>query len=146
MRSAVAAVTLLACVHASLWYVGKSQISAPDFEGQLSSVSYAPFEGAQHPDKHQASGTRIRADLRMLAPYTRAIRTYSSTGGVELVPSIANEFGLKATIGAWIDKNEDRNEREMRSVIEARAAQFQRRWHRGRQRNDLPRASRRFPS
>jgi exo-beta-1,3-glucanase (GH17 family)/cellulose synthase/poly-beta-1,6-N-acetylglucosamine synthase-like glycosyltransferase len=118
MRSAVAAVTLLACVHASLWYVGKSQISAPDFEGQLSSVSYAPFEGAQHPDKHQASGTRIRADLRMLAPYTRAIRTYSSTGGVELVPSIANEFGLKATIGAWIDKNEDRNEREMRSVIE----------------------------
>jgi exo-beta-1,3-glucanase (GH17 family)/cellulose synthase/poly-beta-1,6-N-acetylglucosamine synthase-like glycosyltransferase len=118
MRSAVAAVTLLACAHAGLWYVGKSQISAPDFEGQLSSVSYAPFEGAQHPDKNQASGTRIRADLRMLAPYTRAVRTYSSTGGVELVPSIANEFGLKATIGAWIDKNEDRNEREMRSVIE----------------------------
>ena len=118
MRSAVAAVTLLACAHAGLWYVGKSQISAPDFEGQLSSVSYAPFEGAQHPDKNQASGTRIRADLRMLAPYTRAVRTYSSTGGVELVPSIANEFGLKATIGAWIDKNEDRNERELRSVIE----------------------------
>jgi exo-beta-1,3-glucanase (GH17 family)/cellulose synthase/poly-beta-1,6-N-acetylglucosamine synthase-like glycosyltransferase len=118
MRSVALAVALLACVHAGLWALGRSQIDAPNFEGQLPSVSYAPFEGTQHPDQNQASSARVRADLRLLAPYTRAIRTYSSTGGVELVPGIANEFGLKATIGAWIDKNDSRNEREMRSVIE----------------------------
>ena len=49
---------------------------------------------------------------------TRAIRTYSSTGGVELVPGIAAEFGLRVTVGAWIDKDEDRNEREIRSAID----------------------------
>ena len=54
----------------------------------------------------------------MLAPLTRAIRTYSSTGGVELVPGIASEFGMRVTVGAWIDKNQDRNEREIRSVID----------------------------
>ncbi|MCQ3943697.1 MAG: glycosyl transferase family 2, partial [Alphaproteobacteria bacterium] len=91
MRSALSAVALLACVHAGLWALGRSQIDAPGFEGPLPSVSYAPFEGAQHPDKHQASAARIRADLRVLAPVTRAVRTYSSTGGVELVPGIANE-------------------------------------------------------
>ncbi|HLA21321.1 MAG TPA: glycosyltransferase, partial [Pseudolabrys sp.] len=48
----------------------------------------------------------------------RAIRTYSSTGGVELVPGIASEFGLRVTVGAWIDKDKDRNERELRSVID----------------------------
>ena len=61
---------------------------------------------------------QIRADLKLLAPQARAIRTYSSTGGVELVPSIASEFGLRVTIGAWIDKNKDRNERELRNVID----------------------------
>jgi len=118
MRSVALAVALLACVHAGLWALGRSQIDAPNIEGQLPSVSYAPFEGTQHPDQNQASSARVRADLRLLAPYTRAVRTYSSTGGVELVPGIANEFGLKATIGAWIDKDDSRNEREMRSVVE----------------------------
>src|SRR4029077_15103701 len=61
---------------------------------------------------------QIRADLKMLAPLTRAIRTYSSTGGVELVPGIASEFALRVTAGAWIDKNQDRNEREIHSVVE----------------------------
>ena len=37
---------------------------------------------------------------------------------MELVPGIATEFGLRVTAGAWIDKNQDRNEREIRSVIE----------------------------
>ena len=49
---------------------------------------------------------------------TRAIRLYSSTGGIELVPPIANEFGLKVTVGAWIDKNAERNEREIDAAID----------------------------
>src|SRR5260370_17605459 len=60
----------------------------------------------------------MRADLKPLWPVTRAIRLYSSTGGVERVPPIANEVGLKVTVGAWIDKNADRNEREVLSAIE----------------------------
>jgi cellulose synthase/poly-beta-1,6-N-acetylglucosamine synthase-like glycosyltransferase/exo-beta-1,3-glucanase (GH17 family) len=49
---------------------------------------------------------------------TRAIRLYSSTGGQELVPGIAAQYGLRVTVGAWIDKNKDRNEREIRSAID----------------------------
>jgi cellulose synthase/poly-beta-1,6-N-acetylglucosamine synthase-like glycosyltransferase/exo-beta-1,3-glucanase (GH17 family) len=55
--------------------------------------------------------------MKKLAGLTRAIRLYSSTGGVELVPPIAAEFGLKVTVGAWIDKNVDRNEREIDAAI-----------------------------
>src|SRR5690242_2735694 len=118
MRTVAAVVALVACVHAGLWALMRDDVRAPNFEGQLASVSYAPFKGSEHPDSTTAQTAQIRADLKLLAPYTRAIRTYSATGGVELVPGIATEFGLRVTAGAWIDKNKDRNEREIRSVID----------------------------
>ncbi|MGC2439756.1 MAG: glycosyltransferase [Pseudolabrys sp.] len=119
MRTVAAVVALVACVHAGMWVLLRDDARAPNFGGQLASVSYAPFEGSAHPDSGAfARAAQIRADLKLLAPLTRAIRTYSATGGVELVPGIATEFGLRVTAGAWIDKNRDRNEREIRSVIE----------------------------
>src|SRR5664279_2190676 len=119
MRTVAAVIALVACVQAGLWALAQDHLSAPNVEGQLASVSYAPFGGTAHPDSGtQAQAAQIRADLQLLAPQTRAIRTYSSTGGVEMVPGIAAEFGLRATIGAWIDKHQERNEREINSVIE----------------------------
>ncbi len=119
MRTVAAVVALVACVHAGLWVLMRENVRAPNFDGQLASVSYAPFEGSSHPDAGgKARVAQIRADLKMLAPLTRAVRTYSATGGVELVPGIASEFGLRVTAGAWIDKNQDRNEREIHSVID----------------------------
>ena len=110
---------LIACIHASVWAVSRDVISAPAFNGQLASVSYTPFDGSAHPDSgRRSSAEQIRADLKAIAPYTRMIRTYSSTGGAELVPEVAREFGLRVSVGAWIDKNTDRNEREMRAVID----------------------------
>jgi exo-beta-1,3-glucanase (GH17 family)/cellulose synthase/poly-beta-1,6-N-acetylglucosamine synthase-like glycosyltransferase len=119
MRSVAAVIALVACVQAGLWALAQDHLSAPNFDGQLASVSYAPFGGAAHPDSGtQAQAAQIRSDLQTLAPLTRAIRTYSSTGGVELVPGIAQEFGLRVTVGAWIDKHQERNEREIASVID----------------------------
>jgi len=119
MRLVAVVVALIACVHAGLWALSWEQAAAPDVTGPLASVSYAPFADAEHPDRgHRPTAAQIRADLKAIAPHTRAIRTYSSTGGVELVPAIADEFDLKVTMGAWIDKHEDRNERELRSAIE----------------------------
>ena len=119
MRTVAAVVALVVCVHAGLWALVHDHISAPNFDGQLASVSYAPFAGSAHPDSGtRAQAAQIRADLKLLSPLTRAVRTYSSTGGVELVPAIASEFGMRVTVGAWIDKNKDRNDRELHSVID----------------------------
>jgi exo-beta-1,3-glucanase (GH17 family)/cellulose synthase/poly-beta-1,6-N-acetylglucosamine synthase-like glycosyltransferase len=119
MRAVVAVLLLVAAIHAGFWEVLQEKQQAPDFNGILPSVSYAPFEGTGHPDVDNIpNAEKIRADMKTLAPLTRAIRLYSSTGGVELVPAIANEAGLKVTVGAWIDKNSDRNEREMQSAID----------------------------
>jgi exo-beta-1,3-glucanase (GH17 family) len=120
MRSVGAVVALLACLHAGAWAVWQTQVSAPSYDDTLSSVSYSPFRGSAHPDDGgtRPSEAQIRSDLKTIAPYTRTIRLYSSTGGVGMVPAIANEFGLKVTLGVWLDRNAQRNEREIRSAID----------------------------
>ncbi|MGB7077821.1 MAG: glycosyltransferase [Xanthobacteraceae bacterium] len=118
MRTVVAVLALVACVHAGIWALLRPVATAPDFTGQLASVSYSPFKDSSHPDSGpRPTAEQIRADLAAIAPYTRAIRTYSATGGAELIPPIAAEFGLKVTVGAWIDKDKARNAREIASAL-----------------------------
>jgi cellulose synthase/poly-beta-1,6-N-acetylglucosamine synthase-like glycosyltransferase/exo-beta-1,3-glucanase (GH17 family) len=111
MRSAALVVALVACLHAGAWALRQTQASAPNFDGTLNSVSYSPFTTSAHPDAEgsRPPEERIRADLKAIAPYTKAIRLYASTGGVEQVPKIADEFGLKVTLGIWLDKTDRRD-------------------------------------
>jgi exo-beta-1,3-glucanase (GH17 family)/cellulose synthase/poly-beta-1,6-N-acetylglucosamine synthase-like glycosyltransferase len=118
MRTVAAVVTLVVCVHAGLWTLLHRQQAVSNVDGPLASISYSPYTRSQHPDYgDRPTAEQIRADLKILSPYTQAIRTYTSTGGGELVPAIAAEFGLKVTLGIWIDKNEARNEREIQAAI-----------------------------
>ena len=118
MRSVAAVVALVVCVHAGLWSLLQRQQAVANIDAPLASVSYSPYAQSQHPDYgDRPTPEQIRADLKILSPYTNTIRTYSSTGGGELVPAIAAEFGIKVTLGIWIDKNEARNEREIQSAI-----------------------------
>ncbi len=105
MRSVIAVITLVACVHAGVWALAGNKTAAPNFEGaQLNSVSYTPFNPRVRHDNSAANLRLIRADMRTLASSTRAVRTYTATNGVELVPGAAAEQGLRVTVGAWIDK------------------------------------------
>src|SRR5215470_1273749 len=131
MRIPVVAVALVACVHAALWALGHQLTPAPAFNGTLASVSYTPPSSSRpFDDEHPVTSEQIRADLKAIAPHAHAIRTYSSTGGMKLVPAIADEFDLKVTVGAWLSdetlasndaerkKIQDRNEAEIKGVIE----------------------------
>src|SRR5262245_15965155 len=118
MRTVAAVVALVVCVHAGLWMLLQRQQAAASIDAPRASSSYSPYARSQHPDySDRPTPEQIRADLKTLSPYTQGIRTYSSTGGGELVPAIAAEFGLKVTLGIWIDKNEARNEREIQAAI-----------------------------
>src|SRR5262245_58965623 len=121
---ALVGVVAVTCLHAGVWALSRDVVGAPSFRGQLASVSYTPFDGCTYdpnpkPDNpKRCTPERIRADLAAIAPYTRTIRTYSSTGGTELIPEIAREFGLRVSVGAWLDKDAYRNEREIAAVID----------------------------
>ena len=88
MRSVAAVVALVVCVHAGLWSFLQRQQAVANIDAPLASVSYSPYARSQHPDYgDRPTPAQIRADLKILSPYTNTIRTYSSTGGVELVPA-----------------------------------------------------------
>jgi cellulose synthase/poly-beta-1,6-N-acetylglucosamine synthase-like glycosyltransferase/exo-beta-1,3-glucanase (GH17 family) len=118
MRAVVAVLIFVSAIHAGVWGLLRDKEPAPDFKGILPSVSYAAFERGHIVADSITDSAKVRDDLKKLSSLTRAVRLYSSTEGNELVPPIANEAGLKVTVGAWIDKNADRNEREMQSAIE----------------------------
>ena len=117
MRAVVAVLLFVTAAHAALWGLFQDKQPAPDFRGILPSASYAPFEPGHTVADSTADSEKVRADLKKLSTLTRAVRLYSSTEGNELVPPIAAEFGMKVMVGAWIDKDSNRNNREIEAVI-----------------------------
>ncbi len=120
LAAAAAIITVVIGFHAAIWYSVRPEVHAPGVTERFSSLSFAPYSrDVRHPDKGPpVTAEQIRADVNAVADYTRAIRTYSSTMGLELIPAIAAERGLKVTVGAWIDKDETRNEKEIRAAVE----------------------------
>jgi exo-beta-1,3-glucanase (GH17 family) len=87
---------------------------------KLQCVSYAPFTKDQSPymfeDGMIISEEQVRKDLQLLAQYTTCIRTYS-TVGLEMIPKIARETGLKMLMGAWVSANKDDTRLELDALI-----------------------------
>jgi exo-beta-1,3-glucanase (GH17 family) len=110
MRSVAAVVALAACLHAGLWAFFQTTGTAPNIDKPLASVSYAPFEGKLDTDGTPIpTEAQIRADLKAITPYTNTIRLYRSTRGMQLVPEIAAQLGLKVTLGIGLEANLDRD-------------------------------------
>ena len=108
-----AIVTLVACAHFAFWALKKTDATAASVDGRLPSVSYNRFAepGSTVPE------ARIRADLAAIAAKADAVRTYGSTQGLERVPAIAQELGLKVTLGIWIGRDAARNQREIAAAL-----------------------------
>jgi len=60
----------------------------------------------------------MRRDLEIMSKLTDNIRTYSVDGTLEDIPKLAEEFGLRVTLGIWISPDLERNEREIQRAIE----------------------------
>lgn len=110
----------IGAAHLGIWAWLEPQKSASDFTGRVESLSYTAFEGQKRErgDGYAPTVEQLRKDMRVLAPITRGIRTYTSTEGSDLVPAVAAEFGLKVTVGAWLDGNGERNSLELAKVVE----------------------------
>ena len=119
MRSVLVAVVvaLATALHASVWLFLHERVSPPNASGVLSSVSFSPINPSRNGEVDQTTEKQIRSDLAAVAPYTRAVRTYSVSNGLDLVPQLASEYGLRVTLGVWIDDWEEQNEREVETAV-----------------------------
>jgi exo-beta-1,3-glucanase (GH17 family) len=119
MRNVLVAVVvaLATAMHALVWFVMHERVSPPNAGGALSSVSFSPINARLDGQIDKTSEGQIRSDLAAIAPYTRAVRTYSVGNGLDLVPGLAAEYGLRVTLGIWINEWEEQNERELEKGI-----------------------------
>ncbi len=111
---------LVVCLgSAAFWASFDHPLAAPDWSGKVGGVSYNPsgiFDKKTF-DLPVPEAT-IRGDLKQLATVTRRIRTYSVDRGLDRVPYIAKDFGLKVTLGIWLSDDRLRNEAELARGVE----------------------------
>ena len=63
------------------------------------------------------SESQIQKRLEVISPFTKWIRTFSCSDGNELIPKMAHQKGLKTIVGVWISDDNERNEKEINSLI-----------------------------
>jgi exo-beta-1,3-glucanase (GH17 family)/cellulose synthase/poly-beta-1,6-N-acetylglucosamine synthase-like glycosyltransferase len=119
MRSVVLVivVALATALHAVAWFLMQERVAPPNTGGQVASVSFSPIDPNRDGEVDGTTAAQIRSDLAVVAPVTRAVRTYSATNGLELVPAIASEYGLRVTLGVWLNEWEVKNDKEIENAI-----------------------------
>src|SRR5579862_515417 len=110
---------LVVCVGSAVFWASLDRpLDAPDWEGRLRGISYSPSHLYTEHEKHtKLTDDMIRRDLTQLSQYTKRIRTYNISDGIDRVPPIARELGMKVSLGIWLNDKAADNEREVTQGI-----------------------------
>jgi exo-beta-1,3-glucanase (GH17 family) len=85
---------------------------------QLFGFNFSPYIDGQDPGTGVfVPEEQIRARLTVIAPYTRWVRAFGATAGLEQTGRIAHELGLQAACGAWLSRSVAANEAEINGLI-----------------------------
>lgn len=109
----------------SFWVASQTRpVALPDLhlaEGErLDCVSYAPYHLPGQTPLNPAMRIpreQIAADLASLAKVTGCVRIYAVDQGLEYVPELARELGLKVLLGAWIGRDPVANRTQLETAI-----------------------------
>jgi exo-beta-1,3-glucanase (GH17 family) len=102
------------------WWQGQVTPVQASAVAQAQCVSYAPFRRPEHTPfqpEGRVSAAHIEQDLRLLLPFTRCIRTYGVSQGLEHVPEVAQKLGMQVRLGAWISADQGQNRVELDRAI-----------------------------
>ncbi|MBB1606438.1 MULTISPECIES: glycosyltransferase [unclassified Pseudomonas] len=109
----------LAALLTGVWALYNRPVSAPDWPESISGFSFSPFRLDQSPQSGRfPSDEQIRADLELVSRMTENIRTYSTKGSLSDIPFLAEEYGMRVSLGIWISADEAENEAEIARGIE----------------------------
>lgn len=78
---------------------------------------FSMYEEGQKPGDF-ITEAQVRRRMEILKPYTKWIRSFSCIEGNELIPMIAKEYGMKTLVGAWLGNDLEKNELEIKGLME----------------------------
>lgn len=84
--------------------------------GKIHGFCFSLYEDGQKPGDIIGE-EQIRRRILALKPYTNWIRSFSCIEGNELIPRMAKEYGMKTLVGAWLGKDEEKNQLEIENLI-----------------------------
>ena len=86
-------------------------------ENGMHGICFSLYEDGQKPGD-SISEEQVRRRMKIIAPYTKWVRSFSCTEGNEFIPMIAREFGIKTLVGAWLGDDAEKNENEIEALIQ----------------------------
>lgn len=93
-----------------------AQLWSETLKNGMHGISFSAYEEGQKPGD-TITEEQVRRRMKIIAPYTKWVRSFSCTEGNEFIPVIAHEFGIKTLVGAWLGVNSQVNEREIEGLI-----------------------------
>ena len=109
---------LFAALTYAFWALLNQPTPEPAWPGRIQGFAFSPYrEGQDAVRGDRLSPAQIDADLKLLAGTTNAVRTYSTTEGLDVVPALAARHGINVALGAWLDARRTRNQEEIASAI-----------------------------
>lgn len=116
---------LVAAIFALLTFALWAYVNRPSTEPEWPHIirnggfALSPYHNGKSPiNGDEPTIEELDADLALLEGKARAVRMYSSVGTFAQVPELAAKRGLNVTMGAWLDKDTEKNEREITALIE----------------------------
>ncbi|MTB50015.1 glycosyl hydrolase family 17 protein [Lewinella sp. W8] len=92
-------------------------------EGGMHGLCMSPYVEGQQPGD-LLSEEQVRRRIGIMQPFTNWVRSFSCTEGNELVAKVAREMGLSTMVGAWLGKDQEKNEAEIEGLIKLAKAGF----------------------
>ena len=115
--AAIVLAVLVAALNVAMWWWGNLPHGPEDWHGKIGGFAVSAFRRYQSPfDQSFPSDAEIRADLKLLSRYSDRIRTYSSLENPQTI-RLAQRQGLEVLAGAWLDRRNVHNERELEALI-----------------------------
>ncbi|WP_310380270.1 glycosyl hydrolase family 17 protein [Flavobacterium sp.] len=92
------------------------KISNEVLNSGMHGLCFSLYEDGQKPGDI-ITEEQVRRRMKIIAPYTKWVRSFSCTEGNEFIPLIAKEYGIKTLVGAWLGDDPEINEREIEGLI-----------------------------
>ncbi|HEY2383626.1 MAG TPA: FG-GAP-like repeat-containing protein [Terriglobia bacterium] len=105
--------------------LGGVEVEAQNPLQKVYGIDFSPYLNGQDPNiGSQITPEQIAARLQIIAPYTTWVRSFGSTNGLENIPLVAHQMGLKVAANAWISNptlspNDAQNTAEINSLVAA---------------------------
>lgn len=118
--AAVVVAVLVAVANWGFWWWLNQAPAVPPWTGKVGGFAYNGFQRDQSPmgdAPSYPSEQEFESDVALLSKYTDRLRTYSAIEAAA-VPAIAKQHGMRVMVGAWLDRDSDKNDLEVKALIQ----------------------------